>query len=63
MVDTHNCSFCGEALELGTGKMFVRRDGAIFWFCSSKCQNNFRLGRVPRLVPWTTAGRKAKGRE
>lgn len=21
------CSFCGEVLEPGTGKMFVRRDG------------------------------------
>ena len=63
MVDTHNCSFCGEAVEPGTGKMFVRKDGAIFYFCSSKCQNNYRLGRVPRLVAWTKAGRKAKGRE
>ncbi|MDD1658597.1 MAG: 50S ribosomal protein L24e [Methanomicrobiales archaeon] len=63
MVDTHICSFCGETVEPGTGKMFVRKDGAIFYFCSTKCQNNYRLGRVPRLVAWTKTGRKAKGRE
>jgi large subunit ribosomal protein L24e len=63
MVDTHTCSFCGETVEPGTGKMFVRKDGAIFYFCSTKCQNNYRLGRVPRRVAWTKAGRKAKGRE
>jgi large subunit ribosomal protein L24e len=63
MVDTHTCSFCGEAVEPGTGKMFVRKDGAIFYFCSTKCQNNYRLGRVPRLVTWTKAGRKTRGKE
>ena len=63
MVDTRSCSFCGESIEPGTGKMFIRRDGTIFYFCSSKCQNNSRLGRVPRRVRWTQAGRKALGKE
>ena len=63
MVDTRMCSFCGEGIEPGTGKMFIRRDGTIFFFCSSKCQNNSRLGRVPRRVRWTQAGRKALGKE
>jgi large subunit ribosomal protein L24e len=63
MVDTRTCSFCGEGIEPGTGKMFIRRDGTIFYFCSSKCQNNSRLGRVPRRVRWTQAGRKALGKE
>jgi len=57
------CSFCGEAIDPGTGKMFIRRDGTIFYFCSSKCQNNARLGRVPRRVRWTRARRKAVGKE
>lgn len=43
--------------------MFVKKDGSIYYFCSSKCQNNFRLGRVPRRVTWTEAGRKALGKE
>jgi large subunit ribosomal protein L24e len=63
MVDMRTCSFCGGAIEPGTGKMFVRKDGTIFYFCSSKCQNNARLGRVPRRVRWTGAGRKALGKE
>lgn len=63
MVETHVCTFCGEPVEPGTGKMFVKRDGSIFFFCSSKCQNNYKLGRVPRRVEWTKAGRKALGKE
>lgn len=63
MVDTYVCSFCGDKIEPGTGKMYVRKDGTIFYFCSSKCQNNYCLGRVPRRVEWTEAGRKALGKE
>ncbi|WML66827.1 MAG: 50S ribosomal protein L24e [Methanoregula sp. SKADARSKE-2] len=62
MIEQHICSFCGEQLEPGTGKMFVKRDGTIFWFCSTKCQNNQKLGRVPRKVEWTAAARKATGK-
>ena len=63
MVEQHNCSFCGKLIEPGTGKMFVRKDGTIFWFCGTKCQNNNKLGRVPRRVQWTTTARKATGKE
>ncbi|NYT06049.1 MAG: 50S ribosomal protein L24e [Methanomicrobiales archaeon] len=63
MVETYKCSFCGDQVEPGTGKMFVKKDGSVFYFCSSKCQGNFRLGRVPRRVAWTEAGRKARGKE
>ena len=63
MVDSLTCTFCGSAMEPGTGKMFVKRDGTIFYFCSTKCQNNQRLGRVPRRVSWTKAGRRALGKE
>ncbi|MDI6718010.1 MAG: 50S ribosomal protein L24e [Methanomicrobiales archaeon] len=63
MVEMRTCSFCGGALEPGTGKMFVRRDGTIFYFCSSKCQSNYKLGRFPRRVAWTQAGRRARGKE
>jgi len=63
MVEQHNCSFCGESIEPGTGKMLVKKDGTIFWFCSTKCQNNQKLGRVPRRVQWTKAAKKATGKE
>jgi large subunit ribosomal protein L24e len=58
MVEQHVCTFCGNQLEPGTGKMYVKKDGSVMYFCSSKCQNNQKLGRVPRRVEWTAAGKK-----
>ena len=63
MVEQHVCNFCGSMLEPGTGKMYIRKDGAIYYFCSSKCQNNYKLGRVPRRVEWTDAGQKSAKKE
>ena len=58
-----SCSFCGNEIEPGTGKMFIRKDGTVFLFCSHKCQSNLlHLGRVPRWTPWTQAFRRAAGR-
>ena len=57
-----SCSFCGNDIEPGTGKMFIKKDGTIFLFCSSKCQANLlKLGRIPRWTPWTQAYRRATG--
>jgi len=63
MVEQHVCNFCGSQLEPGTGKMYVKKDGSVLYFCSSKCQNNHKLGRVPRRIEWTAAGKKALGKE
>ena len=42
-----------KEIEEGTGKMYVKRDGSIYFFCSSKCEKNMiKLGRVPRKVKW-----------
>ena len=55
-----SCSFCGNEIEPGTGKMFIKKDGTVYVFCSSKCQSNMlKLGRVPRWTPWTQAFRRA----
>lgn len=54
MPTTAKCSFCGSDIEVGSGLMYVRNDGSIFWFCSSKCFKNFKLGRDPRKLPWTS---------
>lgn len=62
MVEARNCNFCGGEVEPGTGKMFVKKDGSIFYFCSTKCENNYKLGRVPRKVLWTNASRKSHGK-
>lgn len=54
MVEKRNCSFCGDAIEPGTGKLYIRKDGSVFNFCSNKCQkNNIGLGRVSRRTRWT----------
>jgi len=63
MPTRRSCSFCGNEIEPGTGKMFIRKDGTVFLFCSHKCQANMlKLGRVPRWTPWTQAFRRAAGR-
>jgi len=49
------CSFCGSELEPGTGLMFVKKDGKIFYFDSSKCEKNMlKLRREPSKVKWVT---------
>ncbi len=63
-METRNCSFCGSEIEPGTGKMFVKRDGTIFYFCSSKCEKNMlKLGRLPRKVKWVIKEKKEKKKE
>jgi len=54
MVERKVCTFCGNEIEPGTGKMFIRKDGTTYHFCSMKCQKNLlNLGRIPRRVRWT----------
>ncbi len=54
MVEKRSCSFCGKSIEPGTGTMFVHNNGAILYFCSSKCEKNMiNLKRVPRHVRWS----------
>jgi large subunit ribosomal protein L24e len=56
-----NCSFCGNSLEVGTGKMLVKNDGRILYFCTSKCEKNLlKLKRKPREQKWTLEFQKAK---
>ena len=56
-----NCTFCGDAIEVGTGKMYIKKDGTVFHFCTAKCQaNQVELGRVNRHVGWTAAAAEAK---
>ncbi len=60
-METHECSFCTKTIEIGTGKMFVRRDGSRLFFCSSKCERNMLyLERVPWNVRWARPSGKEK---
>ncbi|MEA3142928.1 MAG: large subunit ribosomal protein L24e [Thermoplasmata archaeon] len=57
-----NCSFCGKAIEAGTGKLYIKRDATTYHFCTKKCQiNQIGLGRVNRHVKWTEAFTLHKG--
>ncbi len=61
MVDQKVCSFCGESIEPGTGKMYVKKDGTVYNYCTMKCYKNMVvLGRVPRTTTWTKAYAKEK---
>lgn len=54
MVERRACSFCGNEIEPGTGKMFIKKDGTVLFFCKNKCQKNMlNLNRIPRRVRWT----------
>ncbi|MFA5860465.1 MAG: 50S ribosomal protein L24e [Candidatus Thermoplasmatota archaeon] len=61
-MDKKTCSFCGIDIEPGTGKMYVKKDGTKWNFCSNKCKKNLvDLKRVNRNVKWTAAFEKGAG--
>jgi large subunit ribosomal protein L24e len=46
------CSFCGKSFK-ASGKMFVKNDGTMFYFCGSKCEKNYMLGREAKKRKWS----------
>ncbi|NLU46138.1 MAG: 50S ribosomal protein L24e [Euryarchaeota archaeon] len=54
MVEERKCSFCGQVIEPGTGKMYVKKDGTVLHFDANKCYKNMILmKRVARTTAWT----------
>ena len=54
MPERRICNFTGEEIEPGTGMMFVRKDGSVLWFKSSKARKNqLQLKQNARKVKWT----------
>jgi large subunit ribosomal protein L24e len=54
MVERRVCTFCGDEIEPGTGRMYIKKDGVVYNFCTSKCfKNMVILGRLPRRTTWT----------
>lgn len=48
------CTFCGEVIREGTGKMYVQTDAKVLYFCNSKCEKNMlKLKRKPYNVRWS----------
>lgn len=54
------CSFCKCEIPRNTGKILATRTGDVFYFCSSKCENNHKMGRNPRKLGWTRKQKKKK---
>ena len=48
-------------MKPGTGFLYVKKDGAAFFFCSRKCEKNLlKLKRKPIATKWTKAYIQAK---
>ncbi|HLD78520.1 MAG TPA: 50S ribosomal protein L24e [archaeon] len=56
----NKCSFCGNPLPFGSGKLFVKNDGRQLFFCSSKCDTNFQMGREGKKMRWTATAHQLK---
>ncbi|MCC6017559.1 MAG: 50S ribosomal protein L24e [archaeon YNP-LCB-003-016] len=55
MSATRRCSFCGKNVPRGEGILYVKSDGSVLFFCSSKCRKNMLyLSRKPADVKWVT---------
>ncbi|NTV23309.1 MAG: 50S ribosomal protein L24e [Nanoarchaeota archaeon] len=55
------CSFCGITIHKGTGKMYIKKDAKVFYFCANKCEKNMlKLGRKPRTTEWTVEYKNLK---
>jgi len=55
------CKFCGSEIYPGTGWMYVKADGTIWYFCSSKCAKNaLKLRRSPEKLKWTRRSLKER---
>lgn len=53
------CTFCGNSLIKGKGKMYVYASGKLAYFCTNKCEKNLiKLKRKPLKVKWTEYYRK-----
>lgn len=63
MLSERKCFFCGGDISPSHGIAYIRNDGVIQYFCSSKCRKNtLVLKRDPRKYKWTKKYKKRKGK-
>ncbi len=61
MYSPKRCSFCGKEARLGLGIMYVKNDGSVRNYCSSKCKvNDLKLKRDPRKLKWARSGQEKR---
>lgn len=54
MVKIRTCSFCGYSIQPGEGITFVKNDGTILDFCTTKCRYaRLKYKKNPRKTRWT----------
>ncbi len=54
-------SFSGEEIPKGSGHMYVKKDGTVYWFKNTKTEKNFlKLKRAPSKTKWTNAYHRDK---
>ncbi|MEK6979039.1 MAG: 50S ribosomal protein L24e [Candidatus Micrarchaeota archaeon] len=59
-----NCSFCDDVVRKGTGVMYIKKDGTLFYFCTTKCRKNtLKLKREGRRQKWTKRARAVKAKK
>src|ERR1041384_5771109 len=48
------CSFCGQPIEPGSGKMFIKKDGSVYYYDRRRCEvSHQKFGRLARKLKWT----------
>jgi len=54
------CNFCGKEIPKGFGLMYVKSDGTVLHFCSSKCKKSMLvLKRKPHKIRWIRKSKKS----
>jgi large subunit ribosomal protein L24e len=56
MPERRTCDYTGEEIEPGTGVMYVKTDGTVLHFVSSKAEKNYFMGREARDLEWIDDG-------
>jgi len=55
------CSFCEHPMAPGTGKLYVKKEGKVLYFCSRKCEKySVKHGRKAVKLKWTHASQRTR---